>query len=813
MPSTPFHPVPVLRGALRAVGPALATGLGLAAGLAVLAAIPLGAAHGIRWWIPSAVAVATVGAVVAAIVSLERGRAPDGDWAQFLGGALLTVAVLLGAAALVTPGVIGAGGIGSEPASAGAWLVILALTTLAVAVAATPPADPDGRLRGDMVRRAPLAAGGLAVLTGLALLAAVLVFTPLLPDLGSFGRPTLAGRVLEVIPLVAMEFPLVTWTRLRLRHPADPLAPWVQVFCVVLLAAPACLLLATPRTATWYAGWAAIPLSLEVLLLGLVFLTRTEGERRRMATERIRRITTALRTAGDLDRLLHEVATAARDLTECDAAGIAWQGETERTSRLRAVVADSPGRDVPLLEAAMRAAPQEVVGGEPATVAAVHTAESGADSVSILPFHVVGHADAALLVVHGGRPELSIEAQETLKALAAFAALATQQACLLGELRGTLAALDEAVVVCDARGRVTSVNERVTALLPGCRPGLDLASYLGTLDWRDERDRPVAAAGLPAVTQARAPDPLRSGADGVTGVSEARLVGHRADRLLAMEAHPLPGDLGGTVAVFRDVTQQRELDRMKDDFVSTVSHELRTPLTSICGAATMLRSGAVPPPEAAQLLRIIDDEASRLHLLVEDLLALSRIEDDSTEIRTGPVRVRPLLDQVVEASRARERHPVSVTVEDTCALIPVDPDRVFQVLVQLVGNAVKFSTEGAPIALRARRAGDTAIFEVEDRGPGIPAGEREAIFQRFRRGPVPATGSVHGPGTGIGLTVVRGLVEAMGGRVSMQPGPSGTGSLFQAVLPISASTSATAVSAVPGDPAPRAQPAGGGPGS
>ncbi len=791
------RPEPLVRGAVRAAGPALGAGLGVAAGFAVLAAIPLGAARGLVWWIPTSIAVATVGAVMAGVVSLERGRSPDGGWAQFLGGSLLTVAVLLGAAALVTPGILGARGIGAEPASAGAWLVLLALTTLAVAVAATPPADPDGHGRADVVRRAPVAAGGVAVITGLALLAAVLAFTPLLPNLGSFDRPTLAGRVLEVVPLVAMEFPLLTWTRLRWRHPADPLAPWVQTVCVILIAAPAGLLFATPRTPTWYAGWAAVPVSLEVLLLGLVFLSRAEGERRRQATERIRRITTALRTAGDLDRLLHEVATAARDLTESDAAGIAWQGEAERTTRLRAVVADAPTRTVPLLEAAMRAAPHAIVGGEPATVEAVGASASGADSVTILPFHVVGHADAALLVVHGGRPELGREAQETLRALAALAALATQQACLLGELRGTLAALDEAVVVCDARGRVTSINARGTVLLPGCRPGLDLATYLATLDWRDERDRPLAAADLPAVAAARAaaggpPD------DGETADHGVGLVGQHADHLLAMEAHRLPGDLGGTVAVFRDVTQQRELDRMKDDFVSTVSHELRTPLTSICGAATLLRSGTIPEAEEVQLLRIIDDEATRLHLLVEDLLALSRIEDDSTEIRLAPARVRPILDEAVQAVHARDRHPVSVTVEDTCALIPTDPDRLRQVLAQLVGNAVKFSPDGAPISVRAWRAGDTAVFEVEDRGTGIPEAERGAIFERFRRGPAPPAGSVNGPGTGIGLTVVRGLVAAMGGAVSVHAGAEGFGSVFRAVLPISASAPAVATAPPPG---------------
>ncbi|HUY98661.1 MAG TPA: ATP-binding protein [Verrucomicrobiae bacterium] len=791
MPAPSPRPA-TLPGVLRAAGPALAAGLGLAAGFAILAVLPVGTVSSLAWWVPTTVTVATAGAVVGGVVSLERGRAPDGDWAQFLGGALLTVAVLLGAAALATPGVLGRRGLGSDPSSAGAWLVLLALTTLAVAVAATPPADPDGRLRGERFRRAPLAAGGLAVLTGLVLVAAVLVFTPLLPELGSLRHPTVAGRVLEVVPLVAMEFPLVAWTRLRWRHPADPLAPWVQTFCVILLAAPACLLFAPPRGPAWYAGWAAIPISLEVLLIGLVFLTRTEGERRRQGTERIRRITTALRTAGDLDGLLDEVATAARDLTEADAAGIAWRGESEPATRLRAVVTATPARAIPLLEAAMRAAPQAIVGGEPATVASVRAPEAGSDSVSILPFHVVGHANAALLVLHGGRPELSSEAQETLKALAAFAALATQQACLLGELRGTLAALDEAVIVCDARGRVTSVNARGAALLPGCRPGLDLASYLGTLDWRDDHDRPVAAAGLPAVLTGRPLGPVGSPAPS----AEVRLVGQQTDRVLAMEARPLPGDLGGTVAVFRDVTQQRELDRMKDDFVSTVSHELRTPLTSICGATALLRSGTIPVPESRQLLRIIDDEANRLHFLVEDLLALSRIDDESTEIRVAPVRVRPLLDEVVDAARAGEHHPITIAVSDTCALIPVDADRLRQVLVQLVGNAVKFSPSSSPIALRAWRAGDNAVFEVEDQGVGIPGAEREAIFQRFRRGPV--AGSVRGAGTGIGLTVVRGLVGAMGGEVSVRAGAGGNGSIFRAVLPLSAGVPAPPGIAEPG---------------
>lgn len=768
-----------LRGALRAAGPALAAGLAAAACLAALSVLPLGPASGLHPWVTTAVAVAAVTAAVTGIISLERGRDPDGAWAQFLGGALLTVAVLLGGAAILYPNLAAAG---AGPGPAAAWLVLLALTTLSVAVAATRAPDADRRGGGEGARRSPLAAGGVAILTGLILLAAVLVFAPLLPDLGTFAAPTLAGRILEVVPLVAVEFPLVAWTRVRLQRPADPLAPWVQVFCVVLLAAPATLLLAPSRVPTWYAGWAAIPLAVLVLLLGMVFLARSEGERRRRATERIRRITTALRAAGDLDGLLHEVASAARDLTEAEAAGISWQGEADRVPRLRAVVAANVPGAVPALEAAMAAAPQAVVGGEPATVAVARELHASAEPVSILPFHVAGHADAALLVAHRGRPELGEEAQETLRALAAFAALATQQACVLGELRGTLAALDEAVVVCDARGRVVSINDRGSEFLPGCRPGLDLAAYLGTLDWRDERGRPLAAATLPAVSLAG----VGATPEMLAAPSEARLVHRSVERLLAMEAHRLPGDLGGSVAVFRDVTRQRELDRMKDDFVSTVTHELRTPLTSICGAAAMLRSGTIPGPEANQLLRIIDDEANRLHLLVEDLLALARIEEESTEIRAVSVRVRPLLDEAVETTHATERHPVSVVVGDTCALLPVDPDRLRQILIQVVGNAVKFSPDGAPIDVRAWRAGDSAVFEVEDRGPGVPLEAREAIFQRFRRGPVPPGASAPGRGTGIGLTVARGLVEAMGGHLTVDGAPGGAGSVFRAVLPISA---------------------------
>ncbi len=762
----------------RDTGPAVAAGLATAGTLGALTLLPVRGTVTLNWWIPTMLVASTLAAATAGVFALDRTRSPEGGWARVLGVTCVVVAVLLLAALCLGPEALGALGAWRRAGTVAAWLTVAATAGMALALTGTPSRELSGGGAARAGGPSPVGLGALAVLGGAALAGIVVAAGPLLPRLGPWTQPTLAGHVLAILPLVALEFPLATWTRRRWRLPRDPLAPWIQVVGVVLLGFPAVLLFASPRSPVWYGGWATLPVGLQILVLALVFSARVEGDRRRGATQRLRRITAAIRSAGDLDPLLVEVAATALDLTEADAAGISWQNEGQPSMVLRAVAPGSADQALPALRAAVAMAPAAGVGGEPATLA-VHGDGQAEDlplAITVLPFHVVGHAEAALLVAHRGGRDVGADEQEVLRALAGFAALATQQACLVGELRGTLATLDEAVVVSDARGRVTAVNDAAHRILPGCEPGLLLDAFLGRLDWRGSTGEPVPASRLPAV-RALAPTAAETGQP----LAEARLRSLEGERTLAMEANPLPGAVGGTVAVFRDITRQRELDQMKDAFVATASHELRTPLTSICGAAALLRSGAVPLGEGMDFLKIIDDEANRLHLLIEDLLALSRIEDAASELNITPVRVGALLEEVLEAVRPDAGHPVTVAVGEACALVPTDADPLRQVLVQLLDNAVKYSPGGKGVAVRVHREGDAAVFEIEDHGAGIRPEEMESVFERFYRGSAAGSG-VGVAGTGLGLAVARGLTDALGGRLSLRSTP-GQGTTVTLVVP------------------------------
>ncbi|HUY60405.1 MAG TPA: histidine kinase dimerization/phospho-acceptor domain-containing protein, partial [Candidatus Dormibacteraeota bacterium] len=661
-------PAPFLVALGRGTGPAIAAGLATAATLGALTLIPARGASALSWWIPTMLAASVLAAATAGVFALDRTRSPEGRWARILGVTCLVVAVLLLAALLLGPHMLGVLGPVRRAGTVAAWLAEAAVAGLALALTGTPPRDPSRAGAARPGGLSPAALGALAVLGGAALAGIAVAAGPLLPRLGPWSQPTLAGHVLAILPLVALEFPLATWTRRRWRQPRDPLAPWIQGVSVLLLGFPAVLLFAAPQSPVWYGGWATLPLGLQILVLALVFSARVEGDRRRGATQRLRRITAAIRSAGNLDPLLVEVAATALDLTEADAAGISWQNEGQPEMVLRAVAPGSADQALPALRAAVAMAPSAAVGGEPATltVSGDPLTPDPPLVVTLLPFHVVGHAEAALLVAHRGGRDVGADEQEVLRALAGFAALATQQACLVGELRGTLATLDEAVVVSDARGRITAVNDAAHRILPGCEPGILLHAFLTGLDWRGADGEPITSGQLPAVRALAPVDGEPAAAEAGEPLTEARLRGPDAERILAMDANPLPGAVGGTVAVFRDITGQRELDQMKDAFVATASHELRTPLTSICGAAALLRSGAIPLAEGMDFLKIIDDEANRLHLLVEDLLALSRIEDAASELNITPVRVGALLEEVLEAVRPDPAHPVSVEVGEAC---------------------------------------------------------------------------------------------------------------------------------------------------
>ncbi len=268
------------------------------------------------------------------------------------------------------------------------------------------------------------------------------------------------------------------------------------------------------------------------------------------------------------------------------------------------------------------------------------------------------------------------------------------------------------------------------------------------------------------------------------------------DRFGAAVASPL-ADSAGAVVLVRDMTREKEVDRMKTEFTSMVSHELRTPLTSVLGFAKMIRrrmedriipSTDMQAPKVERAVKqvrgnigIIIEEGERLTALINDLLDVAKMETGSMEFASLSVDLVELTERV-EAATAGLFMDSEVSfvrvVPDSLPQLTGDRDRLQQVLVNLISNAHKFSTAGA-VTLEAAHTGDCVRFSVTDEGPGIPSDEHEAIFERFHQ----VSGSERPPGTGLGLPICRQIVTAHGGSIHVESHP-GEGAQFVVELPV-----------------------------
>ncbi len=241
--------------------------------------------------------------------------------------------------------------------------------------------------------------------------------------------------------------------------------------------------------------------------------------------------------------------------------------------------------------------------------------------------------------------------------------------------------------------------------------------------------------------------------------------------------------VGGAVVVFRDITQRREVDRMKNEFLSIVSHELRTPLTSIRGSLGLLAGGKLGElsPRAATMAGIALESSERLTRLINDILDLERISSG-----TRPMELLPRsCQELVEASAAEiaglaQAAGVRVAVGRSTGEVLADRDLVVQTLTNLLGNAVKFSDPGSTVVVEASAVGTEVLFSVRDHGRGIPADMLDRVFERFQQ--VDSSDSRQQGGTGLGLAISKGIVERHGGRIWAESEP-GVGTVVQFRLP------------------------------
>lgn len=268
---------------------------------------------------------------------------------------------------------------------------------------------------------------------------------------------------------------------------------------------------------------------------------------------------------------------------------------------------------------------------------------------------------------------------------------------------------------------------------------------------------------------------------------EAQLEGPPTLELHVTVGAMAPGEgPGGFIAKIRDIGQLKSIDRVRGEFISNVSHELRTPLATLRGVAlTMLEDPDMEHVDRTDFLEIIDREAQRLEVLIEDMLAMTRLELGRTRPRTRPVDLKRQVGELRQffAAQCQEcQVRLDVRVPDEAVVVDADPGLLNQIGHNLVGNALRFTPSGGRIRLSLERRGDQGVLAVADNGPGIPEKDQEIVFDRFYR-------SSHAarivPGTGLGLAIVKRIADAHGWSTELKSQPD-EGTEVWVTMPLSA---------------------------
>jgi PAS domain S-box-containing protein len=349
---------------------------------------------------------------------------------------------------------------------------------------------------------------------------------------------------------------------------------------------------------------------------------------------------------------------------------------------------------------------------------------------------------------------------------------------LASEREHTLESVADGIYGVDAAGRVTFVNAAAARILGA------LAVDLVGRDAHATFHAP-AENGIPyPVEHCYITEAVR---DGITVAAELDIYRRLDGREVPVEVTASPlregGTVRGAVVAFRDVTERRAVERMKDEFVSVVSHELRTPLTSIRGALGLLDSGVLDasPDQASRMVHIALNSSERLSRLVDDILDIERMDAGNSRLELGEHRVEALVAAAVEqVSVLADEAGVAVEAAGSAEVVRADAERIVQTLTNLLSNAVKFSPPGGTVRVVTVPAGDHVELHVDDQGRGIPADKLEAVFRKFEQ--VDASDARERGGTGLGLAIARSIVEQHGGRMWAVSEGEGKGSSFRLTL-------------------------------
>lgn len=361
------------------------------------------------------------------------------------------------------------------------------------------------------------------------------------------------------------------------------------------------------------------------------------------------------------------------------------------------------------------------------------------------------------------RQHLSIQNQELNRQLEARL---EEMKSMSREKEEVFRILDEGLIIMGADGRIYDLNPRAANLL-----GPENAPLAGTLFSQTGFPLPD---GFLAEVQKEDGHPIRATVEYTDPQGE----GHEIELVgLALSRGNSPPRL---LLGFRDLTSIRDLQKTREEFLAIVSHDLRSPLTSLKGFIEILLNEDYESEEKLkEYLGILDSEADRMIALIEELLDLGRLESGRMKLRRETLSLPELVTYAMrsmEGLSGRKGVLLEMDLVHGVILVHADRGRMLQVLINLLSNAIRFSPEGGKVRTTLREKDGFAFIEVCDDGPGVPAEERELIFEKYHR--AERDGGERGKGSGLGLAIARKIIELHGGRIALADKEEGRGCCF-----------------------------------